>query len=481
MTSPPSLSARAATLCASFCTFDRLIATGIFLAIIVACALTPMQTDTWWQLRAGRDMLASRHVLLTDTYSYTARGAFWPNHEWLAEIFYYVCYRIGGLELVTLAAAAMIAAAWAVSWRLCTGSVRLRALLIAPSLIPASMHWEPRPHAFSFLFLSLTMLLIVGRRYWWLPLTFFVWANCHGGVVTGFVVLAVGLAVSGAGARRRWLPEAATFVGCAIAATLTPLGPAFWTEIPKSLARIRLYPLDEWRPPSVTDWHLAPFWLLAAGLCAAIVACGRRKPTDHEDPTRTWTLVACALVLLPLAITAVRNVGLFLLIAIPAVTALVQRVAPEPRRRRQRPAVNAVLMSSAAAVVAIVIACAYTWRVPRLRWTPLPAASLTALSTCRGNLYNRYDEGGYLIWFAPERPVFLDGRQDPYDPALVLEQIRVEASGDSDALFARYRVQCAYLPAASPVAARLQRSWKTLYRDHDWIVLADPKAVARSD
>jgi hypothetical protein len=109
-----------------------------------------------------------------------------------------------------------------------------------------------------------------------------------------------------------------------------------------------------------------------------------------------------------------------------------------------------------------------------LRWTPLPEASLAALRTCRGNLYNRYDEGGYLIWFAPTHKVFLDGRQDPYPVDLIKEQVRVESSGDFESLFQRYDIHCAYVPADSLVSGRLSRAgWKTLFRDVRWTVLAD--------
>ena len=73
---------------------------------------------------------------------------------------------------------------------------------------------------------------------------------------------------------------------------------------------------------------------------------------------------------------------------------------------------------------------AYVNRLARFQWTPLPAASIAALNAASGNVYNRYDEGGYLIWFAPGRKVFLDGRQDPYPPSLIKEQMRVENSGD---------------------------------------------------
>ena len=83
-------------------TFDRLLTGLVFLAIGVACALTPMQTDTWWQLRAGRDMWVSRSVLLTDVYSHTAYGTFWTNHEWLAEVVFYGLVKAGGLPLLTL-------------------------------------------------------------------------------------------------------------------------------------------------------------------------------------------------------------------------------------------------------------------------------------------------------------------------------------------------------------------------------------------
>jgi hypothetical protein len=108
-----------------------------------------------------------------------------------------------------------------------------------------------------------------------------------------------------------------------------------------------------------------------------------------------------------------------------------------------------------------------------LNWSPLPAASLSALDRCEGNLYNRYDEGGYLIWFAPRHKVFLDGRQDPYPPALIRAQLAAEASGEIGELFERYAIRCAYVPAESPVSGTLARNgWNTLYRDAAWAVLA---------
>jgi hypothetical protein len=456
-------------------TFDRLLTALLFLALVVAAALTPIQNDTWWQLRAGHDMWSARRVLLTDTYSHTAYGAFWPNHEWLAEVIYYACYRVGGLALVTLAATASITAAWWISWRFTTGSTPARFALMAIALVPASMHWEPRPHAFSFLFLMTTLALLVTNRYMWLPVVFAVWANCHGGVLTGFLVLLVGLAVAVWKEPAGWRRRALAFAACAVAATMTPLGLSMWTELPKSLARIRLYPLDEWRRATLFEPRLAPFWIIAALLCIGSL---RRWRSGHRRETApltmsALTLSACALALLPLAISAVRNVGLFLLVAVPAVTVLWQDRLQFARARRERPRLNLTIVSAAAGASALAIAWAYAAEIPRLRWTPLPPAAIAALQQCPGNLYNRYDEGGYLIWFAPEHRVFLDGRQDPYEPALILDQLRIETTGAYADTFARYQIRCAFLPTSSPVATRLVREvWNPLYRDANWLVLA---------
>jgi len=454
-------------------THDRLLVVLLFSTIALAGALSPMQNDTWWHMRAGADMWASRHVLLTDIYSHTAHGAFWPNHEWLSDLIFYGLYRVGGLPLVSMCAAAIIMAAWTMTWRLTAGSSMRRFLMIAPVLLPASLHWEPRPHVFSLLFLLTVVTLALQGRYLWLPLVFWVWANCHGGVLLGFVVIIAAAAAEVFEDHRRWWRVALVIAACALAATATPLGTSFWIEIPKSMARIRQYPINEWQRPELTDKTLLPFWAVAIVFVAALARQWRELVTHGNRRMRMLCL--CALALLPLALSAVRNVGPFVMLAIPALSVLVPLdFARDPARRRQRPLLNAAIMSVASLTVVITIAYAYRFQIDHLRWTPLPQASLQALQRCPDNLYNRYDEGGFLIWFARDRLVFLDGRQDPYPPSLIHEHMRTETSGDYASTFARYNIHCAYLPVSSPVAARLSAvGWTALYRDPKWVVLTE--------
>lgn len=453
------------------CTFDRLLTTLVFLTITLACALTPMQGDSWWQLRAGRDMWASGTVMLTDVYSYTSYGTFWLNHEWLAEVVYYAAYAVAGLPGVTLLAAALILAGWGLTWRLTEGSVRQAFFLTLLAVPAASTWWEPRPHAFSLLFIPLLVTLIARERVAWLPPMFVIWANCHGGVLLGFVLLIAGLAAHAIARPEAWKRAALTVAGCAAAMTATPLGLSFWTEIPRSLERIRLYTYDEWKRPELSDPFMMPFWIFAAVFAGAVVLYRgqiARRVAAHAP------VYACALLLLPMAVMARRNISPFLMIAVPAMTYLLPRREPAAATAAPRRALaNLAIMSTAMAIVAGTIISAYGRGIPRLKWTPVPPPAIAALDRCPGNLYNRFDEGGQLLWFAPSRQVFVDGRQDPFPAAFVLEHIGMERHGaDYKPVFARHDIRCAYLPTFSPTAMALANDgWTTLYRDDRVVVL----------
>lgn len=453
------------------CTYDRLLTTLIFLTIALACALTPMQGDSWWQLRAGRDMWASRSVMLTDVYSHTSYGTFWLNHEWLAEVAYYAAYVVAGLPGVTLLAAALILGGWTLTWRLTEGPVRQAFFLVLLAVPPASTWWEPRPHAFSLLFIPLLVTLIARERLAWLPLLFVVWANAHGGVLLGYVLLLAGLAALVIARTGAWKRAAVTAAACALAMTATPLGPSFWTEIPRSLERIRLYAYDEWKRPELWDPVMAPFWILAALFAGAAIRF--REEIARRVPAHA-PVYACALLLLPMAIMAKRHVGPFLMIAVPAMSLLIPRREPSTGSAAPRQTLaNLAIMATAVAIVAGTIVWAYSHRIPRLKWTPVPAPAIAALDRCPGNLYNRFDEGGELLWFVPSRAVFVDGRQDPFPAAFVLEHIGMERHGaDYRPVFARHEIQCAYLPPFSPTAVALANDgWRTLYRDDRVVVL----------
>ena len=84
---------------------------------------------------------------------------------------------------------------------------------------------------------------------------------------------------------------------------------------------------------------------------------------------------------------------------------------------------------------------------------------------------------GFLIWFAPERPVFIDNRQDPYPLAFTLAATAIDSGAPYRPTFDRYGIRCAFLPTESKMIERLTTDrWRTRFRDDKWAVLTAPGA-----
>ena len=448
---------------------DALAIGFVFVGIATLACLSPVQSDTWWLLRAGQDIWLQHHIPLTDSYSHTAAGLYWPNHEWLAEALFYGAYVLGGFPLLTLGCAAAIVGAWTLSWRLTSGVFETRFLLFAGAIVSATSAWAVRPQAFTLFMFTLLCALLVWRSYRWVPVLFLVWANLHGAVALGF--LAVGAAGLARVIEERRLPWNLTAAGAgAVLATLiTPLGLGLWTFIPESMARSRVNQLIEWQPPAFDVVHV-PFWFLAIALPLAAV-WWRRKLEG-----RTLVLVLISLAVLPFATRALRNVAVFMLVGVPAMTALLAPSAPHGPRKRfgEREGVNAVLLAAVSLVAATIVTS--LWRLPsaRLGWEPIQPDAVSAIRSCAAPLYNIYDDGGVLIWFVPERRVFIDNRQDPYPLEVLSAAHTVETDGRYDTLFKKFAIGCAAVPAESPVAARLRAdgAWSQAYGDASWAVFA---------
>jgi len=134
---------------------------------------------------------------------------------------------------------------------------------------------------------------------------------------------------------------------------------------------------------------------------------------------------------------------------------------------------NTAVLTSVASIGILAVAGAWSRPVDRLGWRPVPSGLQRALTDCRGPLYNRYDEGGYLIWFVREKKVFIDSRQDPFPADMVQSHIRLEISGDYSEVFSRYHIGCALAAEGSPLAARLTSDgWHPASTGGAWTVFS---------
>jgi hypothetical protein len=459
----------------------------LFVVVAMRALMMGAEPDTYWALRAGRDFWTTGHVPRVDTYSFTAAGLPWPDHEWLWQALLYPLYRMGGLPLVTAGGALLVVGAVVLAYRLTVGAVSTRFVLMLLAIPLASLVWALRPQIVTLLCLSALASLLARERFALLPVLFVAWANAHGGVVLGGVVLVAAFATASLRARatraaddRRRALRLGLFVPlCALATTLTPLGFGVFRFVIESEARLRAAHINEWRAtlPSAGLSIESVFWIVALAFLALLA---RRWRTLRAGTWSDWVVFASALALLPLAFRSLRHIGPFLLLAPAAASRL---LGPDFRLRRasppaspDRPGLNAVLLGVIAAGAAATIAVC--WRLPldELHWRPLPEGVLSAVRACPGPLYNHYNEGGYLIWFAPETKVFVDNRQDPFPLPFLVEHLRVESGRLPHApLFARWGIRCSFLGVDSPTVAALEKEgWRTTYRDAKWAVQVAP-------
>ena len=454
---------------------ERFAIVMLFSGILLAACLIPAQSDTWWQLRAGEEMWRTGRVMLHDEFTHTVNGQHWPNHEWLSHVLFYALYSLGGLPLLTAFCAAAITLAWIIVFRLTPGPLLFRVAAVGFGALFSSPAWCLRPQVLTLALVAVTLWILVrGRFVWLLPAIFLVWANLHGAVALGGVLVFASW-VACALTDRRALPGF-TIVAClCLAATAaTPLGISLWLEVPDSLQRLKQYGVSEWRAPSLLNLGDLPFWGVAAA-AGSLAWINRERLRSRQ----TLALMIATGLLFVLATRSIRNVPPFLVVAMPAIAALAR--FGTARERAARPEARGQLVLNALTLIAVIVGgLAFVWiawrtPIPRLAWTPVPPAAIAAIESCPGPLYNRYDEGGYLIWFVRDRKVFIDSRQDPFPEDLVKAHIQLERTGEYQPLFGRYAIACALSAEGTPLARRLEGDgWSTQSAGPGWNVYRRP-------
>jgi MFS family permease len=448
-------------------TFSQLAVVGLFAALFARAAHQPAQNDTWWQLRAGQDIWHGLYPT-TERWTFTAHGRYWPDHEWLSQAIFYALHTAGGMPLLTLFTAAVVTAAFAVGWVLMGGST-WRRLLLFVATVPATLITSAvRPQVLSVLLLLVVVWLIQEQRFKPVPLVFLLWANLHGQVVLGGVVLVAALVTAALSERRATRPLVIATALSGLATFVTPLGPKIVTLLWANTGQLDI---EEWRPA----WENGVAGLLLAIVAIAFFVATWQLWRHNQLEWSNRSVVAAGVALLPLAIRYGRILPTFMFVALVVIARAWEVVRPSSPRADEPAMINTAL--AAAFVMGAILWTLFSWQQddPALAWHPLPSQAVAAARQCDGPLYNRFDDGGYLAYFAQDIPYFVDGRVDPFPKSFLTDQFRSEGSGDYEATFAKWGITCALLPPESPTAQHLRADhWRTTYADGDWLVLQRP-------
>ncbi len=443
-------------------------------------------SDFWWHLKTGQYMVETHSLPVPDPFAYTTAGAPFTNageavarhfnltHEWLAQIFLYAAYSAAGFPGVVALRALLLAAfcglAGLAAWRR-SGSVHrgwMAGLVVTAAVVPFALD---RPQLFTYLFLALAVAILESRRrLWLLPALFAIWANCHGGFVLGWVVLAAYCAEALiAPWRSTPLPEArAVWVWSGAAFLASGINPNGFRAV-QVLFLYRSSQLQshllEWARPAL--WPPPLFALLLAAATAVMVWQRRRVRVSD------WLLLAAFGVA---ACTAGRNTifaGFFAPVFLAAYIPW-KRVLPAAAGWAVAGALVAGIVWGTAAGEFFQLRAA-EWRYPS------GAASFLVSHRVADRMFNTYEYGGYLMWrLWPDQRVFIDGRalseQVFDDYARILYNHDDSGGKSAQQLLDQYGAGVIVMNAfeystgtvyllAPALADPAQTEWKLVYRD----------------
>lgn len=435
--------------------------------------------DIWWHLRDAEYLFAHHQFIREDMYSFTVIGGRWINPEWLAEIPYYLAWRVFGLMGIKIVQLAVIEAIFFGLVYLCWRQSRnIKAAVIACyfAVLLATVNFGPRTVLFGYC--CLVVLLIVLDRFrshgkgplWLLPPLFCLWANLHGTWLVGLTVF--GIVITGGLVQGRWARLESirwstrqlrqllfAFGGSAVAVFINPYGfrLVLWSVLYPLQLKVAVEHTQEYQSVNFHDARgKIALMLIVVLLVGALL--GRH----------IWHLTELGLVLFGLysGLTYERFLFLAAILAAPLLAKLLANVVPPYRREIDKPVFNAVLM--VATLVFLVRGFPSTVQLRQSIDAVYPAEILPLLKAHppAGAVLNEYGWGGYLGWHDRALRDFADTRADIFEQAGVFQDyINVLGLKDVQLVLDKYAIRYVLFPKGEALTSFLResRSWKVTY------------------
>jgi hypothetical protein len=484
--------------------FELFILVVTLLLVFIMAARTPLDTDMWWHLSAGKQIVTSGSLRTPDVFSYTRPGVYWLDHSWLPDVGMYWLFTSGGFTALGLFVAISAVLSLAVLWFQMEGSPLVKAFLVILAGIIASGNWSTRPQVLTLVMMAVTGLVLYRYKWkgkkqiWLLPILSLVWANLHAGFLVLFML--VGLMIAG-----ELLNHSLGMKGdqvlswksirnlalwglvSALAVNLNPNGFLLWLAPLRQNVGVSLaLPLiSEWASPDFHNPFFIPFFVMVFGMLAAIALSGRR--IDLTDLlTFAWFT--------GMTLVSQRNMGVFAMASAPILSRELfaawetnrgylhlDRIPvwfenrfpskkPKPSAFRGQHILNLsifgilVLVGMSKLIYATSPALVNTYMAKSY---PVGAVDWIKENKPQGNLFNAYNWGGFLTWYLPSYPVFIDGRVDPYGNEIIGQWLSVvKADPGWQNILDQWNVHLVLLEPDRPLVHELPGvGWQLLYQD----------------
>jgi hypothetical protein len=442
-----------------------------------------LDPDTWWHIAVGQRILATHVWPWSDPYSSTVSGTPWIAYEWLGEVIMGAAASVAGLWSATLLLVGLSVALVILLYYYATlrcGNSKAAFVACATMIPTIGPFFTLRPQLLGAVFLAITLIVLEQfrkgreRALWFLPPLFLCWVNTHGSFVFGFLVLGVTWLSgqvefsSGGLFAERWTKRQSrqlllSILFCSLVLPITPYGTRL-AAYPLTMALsqpVNVKNISEWQPLG-TELILGKLFLGVTLLF--FLACLIQRPRFRLAE------IILALFGVYAACVHLRFILLFVILFVPLWALLFSRWVPAYRADLDHPLINAGLI----AAIAVILVYFYPSRseLDQRVQKEYPQGAVQYLSShpVRGQIFNEYGWGGYLIWTGrPRNMIFIDGRADLYEYGGVLADYMSIMKLEPNALelLKKYGVEACLIRQDAPLGTALagMPGWERVYQD----------------
>lgn len=418
-------------------------------------AYSELDPDFGWHIKSGEQIL-KYGIPSHDIFTFTASNFPWIGHEWFSDILVYLIHTFGGYLLLSM----IFAGLWTVSIKIATGKASgVIAIIASISTIQFS-----GVRSLTWTVLAVAVLIWTlrnkSKKYLeYIPFIFLIWSNIHGSFVIGFVIVLY----------YAWLNKSIKLIYllplCVLATLFNPYGVNVYVEIFRTLTDSTLrVNINEWGIliPNQTIILYPILWL------TGYIYFYKKE----------WKYVAnLSVILLFLGLSSMRMYPIFVIVSLFDFYEFSKKFTTELRFNKNKSAKFIIITLGFIFVIAPLLI--YLDEIKNIKfdrdskYTPAIAKYIVE-NPCKGNMFNMYDFGGYLIWKSPNQKVYIDGRMPSWslNDFNYMETYK-KVLRDTDFRkkeFDKFNITCAVLTKNANIDSKLRQEllsegWKTASSD----------------
>ena len=402
--------------------------------VIISFQFTPYADyDLWWHLQLGDGMIETGRIYDLDTFSYTFGGKHQTSSEWLSDLIIAAAFKAGGMTGLSLLKAVIILLTLFFMFRTLANresdDVRFAAAVITVVVVLFALRFRlfVRPYLFNYLFIAVFLHILDRYRASGnlrtlapLPLLQLAWSNMYSASLFGPLIAGCFLAGTFVDRGRR---QAAVGLGAILLAIvgatfISPEGYRAYTILYGISADPTIAKFGEFQPLSFALlWgygfgYTLAYQVLAAGSLVYFIGMKGWKNLYH---------VLLFAVFFTESVLHIRMIDAFSIVGAlffcPVLEAVLRRASARVRLPRKAAAAAGAVLLLAIIPASVIGNTTYPFGFG-VKEGAFPEKAIAFLERVgiTGRLFNSYSFGGYFIWRAPERKVFIDGRYSrPYN------------------------------------------------------------------